>query len=187
MSFLRRKLFKGGYDFRSLSGGKYAATIERTDLPDKVIIPLKQGFSAETDCLVVKGERVRVGQIIGRDDHTWSSPVHSSINGVVEHFETFTEGNEPHYGVLIRRDHSDERGYVPLPSAGSADKSPDEIGDLLYLAGVTALGSSGIPSSHHTSDCTAPVDPTARAGRSNPATGKPDPCRAAAPATSIPP
>jgi len=135
-----------------LQGGDYGDFVEKVELPDKVIIPLKQGFSAETDCLVIKGERVRAGQIIGRDDHTWSSPVHSSINGVVEHFATFTEGAEPHYGVLIRRDHSDERGYTPLPGAGSADKSPYEIGDLLYLAGVTALGSSGIPSSHHTSD-----------------------------------
>lgn len=152
MFFSSRRLLKSGYNFGRLQGGDYSGPIEKAELPDKVIIPLKQGFSAETQCLVKKGDHVRAGQIIGRDDHTWSSPVHSSINGVVEYFETFMEGNEPHYGVVIRRDHKDERGYVPIPTAGSADKSAEEISEILYLAGVTALGSTGIPSLHHTSD-----------------------------------
>jgi len=152
MFFSSRRLLKSGYNFGKLQGGNYSGPVEKAELPDKVIIPLKQGFSAETQCLVKKGDHVRAGQIIGRDDHTWSSPVHSSINGVVEYFESFMEGHEPHYGVVIRRDHKDERGYVPIPTAGSADKSAEEISEILYLAGVTALGSTGIPSLHHTSD-----------------------------------
>ena len=152
MSSVSKKLLKSGYNFQSLKGAEFQGDIEKLDLPEKVIIPLKQGFSVETQCLVKKGDRVRVGQIIGRDDHTWSSPVHSSINGVVEYFESFTEGREPHYGVVIRRDHRDERGYVPIPTAGSTDKTREEISEILYLAGVTALGSTGIPSFHHTSD-----------------------------------
>jgi len=147
-----KKLIKSGYNFRNLGGAEFSGGIERVELPDKVTIPLKQGFSVETQCLVKQGDHVRAGQIIGRDDHTWSSPVHSSINGTVEYFESFTEGHEPHYGVVIRRDHKDERGYVPIPTAGSADKTREEISELLYLAGVTALGSTGIPSFHHTSD-----------------------------------
>lgn len=147
-----KKLLKSGYNFQNLKGAEFSGEIEKLELPEKVIIPLKQGFSVETHCLVKKGDRVRAGQIIGRDDHTWSSPVHSSINGTVEYFESFTEGHEPHYGVVIRRDHKDERGYVPIPTAGSADKSREEISEILYLAGVTALGSTGIPSFHHTSD-----------------------------------
>lgn len=152
MFFRSGNLSIRGYDFGKLYGGDYSGPVQKAELPDKVIIPLKQGFSAETQSLVKKGDRVRAGQIIGRDDYTWSSPVHSSINGVVEYFESFMEGNEPHYGVVIRRDHKDERGYAPLPGAGSADKSADEISEILYLAGVTALGSTGIPSFHHTSD-----------------------------------
>ncbi|MDH3976119.1 MAG: 4Fe-4S dicluster domain-containing protein [Deltaproteobacteria bacterium] len=152
MFFQSRRLLRSGYHFGKLHGGDYSGPIERAELPDKVIIPLKQGFSAETLSLVKKGDHVRAGQIIGRDDHSWSSPVHSSINGVVEYFESFMEGHEPHYGVVIRRDHKDERGYVPVPGGGSADKTADEISEILYLAGVTALGSTGIPSFHHTSD-----------------------------------
>lgn len=156
MLFPAKSLLKRGYNFGNLEGAKYSAEIEETMLPDKVIIPLKQGFSVETQCLVKKGDKVRAGQIIGRDDHTYSSPVHSSVNGTVEHFETFTEQHEPHYGVVIRRDRSDGRGYVPIPTAGSADKTREEISEILYLAGVTALGVTGIPSFHHTSDL--PID-----------------------------
>jgi len=145
-------LMKRGYRFGNLDGACYPDKIEASALPDKVIIPLKQGFSVETQCLVKKGERVRAGQIIGRDDHTYSSPVHSPINGVVEHFESFTEKHEPHYGVLIRRDHEDNRGYLPVSGSGSADKTREEISEILYLSGVTSLGSTGIPSFHHTSD-----------------------------------
>lgn len=152
MSSSYKKLIKSGYNFQTLKGAEFSGEIERLDLPEKVIIPLKQGFSVETHCLVKKGDRVRVGQIIGRDDHTWSSPVHATINGRVEYFESFTEGREPHYGVVIRRDHKDERGYVPIPTAGSVDKTREEISEILYLAGVTSLGSTGIPSFHHTSD-----------------------------------
>lgn len=152
MSLGTKSIVKRGYNFGKLKGADFSDRIEMLPLPDKVIIPLKQGFSAETQCLVKKGDRVRRGQIIGRDDHTYSSPVHASINGVVEHFESFMEGHEPHYGVVIRREHGDERGYAPIPGAGSADKTRQEISEILYLAGVTALGATGIPSFQHTSD-----------------------------------
>ena len=134
-----------------MEGADYRPPVESITLPDKVIIPLKQGFGVETHCLVRKGDRVRAGQIIGRDDHTLSSPVHSPINGVVEYFETFMEENEPHFGVVIRRDHTDLRGYIPVPGADSPYKSRETIGEILYLAGVTSLGSCGIPSFHRTS------------------------------------
>lgn len=152
MFLTTKSIVKRGYNFGNLQGASFSGTVETLPLPDKVIIPLKQGFSAETQCLVKKGDKVRRGQIIGRDDHTYSSPVHASINGVVEYFETFIEGQEPHFGVVIRREHGDERGFAPIPGAGSPDKTREEISEILYLAGVTALGSTGIPSFHHTSD-----------------------------------
>lgn len=152
MLFNFSRLSCRGYNFGKIRGADYADGIVHLPLPDKIIIPLNQGFSVETQSLVKKGDPVRAGQIIGRDDHTWSSPVHASVNGVVEGFESFFEKNESFYGVVIRRDHEDDRGYVPIKGAGAGEKSREEISEILYLAGVTALGSTGIPSFHHTSD-----------------------------------
>lgn len=151
--FLKSKpILKRGYRFGNIKGASYPDNIETLPPPDKVVIPLKQGFSVETDCLVKKGDQVRAGEIIGRDDHTYSSPVHSPVNGVVEYFESFVEKHEPHYGVVIRRDHEDNRSYLPIPNAGPFDKTREEISEILYLSGVTSLGATGIPSFHHTSD-----------------------------------
>ncbi len=147
-----KSILKRGYRFGKLCGASYPEKIETLPLPDKVVIPLKQGFSVETHCLVKKGDRVRAGEIIGRDDHTYSTPVHSTVNGIVEYFESFMENQEPHFGVVIRRDYDDNRDYIPVPGAGHNDKTREEIGEILYLSGVTSLGSTGIPSFHHTSD-----------------------------------
>ena len=75
--------FKGGYKFKNYAGQPVSVLLE-ADMPKRIIVPLKQGFGAEVKLLVKKGEAVFVGQIIGRDDNSVSSPVHSSVNGIVE-------------------------------------------------------------------------------------------------------
>lgn len=142
---------KGGFFFGRLSGTP-SLPIVNLPLPDKVIVPLKQGYCAETQCLVKKGERVIAGQIIARDDHTYSSPVHATVSGTVENFIAFSETGEVHHGVIIRTDPDYDGSFIKVPGAGSPDLSVKKISEILYLAGVTALGSRGIPSLHHTSD-----------------------------------
>ena len=77
------RTFKGGFRFRNYAGQALPILVE-SRIPPRVIIPLRQGFGTEVKPLVKVGDAVFAGQIIARDDNTISSPIHSSINGVVE-------------------------------------------------------------------------------------------------------
>ena len=80
---VKNRRFSGGYRFRRFEGEPGGEIIE-IGIPEKVIIPLKQGFGKEVKPVVNRGDRVEAGQIIGRDDDSISTPVHSSVNGTVE-------------------------------------------------------------------------------------------------------
>ena len=102
------RAFKGGYSFRNYEG-QTAPVMTANPLPDKVIIPLRQGFGTEVRPLVKKGEAVFAGQIIGRDDDSISSPVHASVNGVVEDIKKMNYFKRDITMVVIRRtDDSEE-------------------------------------------------------------------------------
>lgn len=136
--------FKGGYKFISFSGQPKNDLIE-IDIPDKVIIPLRQGFGAEVKPLVKKGDRVFAGQIIGRDDDSISSPVHSSVNGIVEEVKKMNYFKREVTMVVIKSDKT--KGYRNIEgcSADWEEMPNEKIEQILYLSGVTSLDREGIP------------------------------------------
>lgn len=75
--------FKGGYSFRRFENSPRDVLIEQ-GIPERVIIPLAQGFGSEVKPLINVGSSVTAGQIIARDDENISSPIHASVSGVVE-------------------------------------------------------------------------------------------------------
>lgn len=76
-----REIRKGIY-FDHFSSN-FQPEIVKVSLPEIITIPLKQGFGCENPSLVKKGDKVKAGQIIGRDDDSISTPVHSSVSGKV--------------------------------------------------------------------------------------------------------
>ncbi len=135
----------------------------RAHLPAIVTIPLKQGFGSENPSLVKKGDKVRAGQIIGRDDACICSPVHSSVSGKVvdvteisyvhEHLKE--DLREKIRAVVVET--AGEKLEEPLEGGGPGweGKEPKKIRQLLYLGGVTCLGQTGIPTEYGSS----PVSP----------------------------
>jgi Na+-translocating ferredoxin:NAD+ oxidoreductase RnfC subunit len=91
-----RTAFKGGYKFKRYEGQPSPVLVE-DNLPKRVIIPMRQGFGTEVKPLVKKGDTVLAGQIIGRDDVSVSSPIHASINGVVEDIKKLNYFNNTPY------------------------------------------------------------------------------------------
>lgn len=139
------RTFKGGYKFNNYEG-QPSAVMSVNPMPAQVIIPLRQGFGQEVKPLVKKGDRVSAGQIIGRDDNSISSPVHASINGVVEDIKKMNYFKRDITMVVIRRtDDSEEitrlRGY----SSSWGKLTNEEIENLIYTSGVSALDREGIP------------------------------------------
>lgn len=140
----KTKTFFGGYRFINFEG-QPKAVLEEAKIPLRVTIPLRQGFGGEGDCLVKAGEGVLAGQIIGHSEYGVSSPVHSSINGVVEKIERINYFKRDCLMVSIKGDGSPLYQKSPI-SAGKWDGlAPEEIEKLLYFSGVTALDREGIP------------------------------------------
>ena len=148
---VKGRSFRGGYYFKRFEGEPGAEIILPASMPSQVIIPLKQGFGREVPVLVNRGDRVKAGQIIGRDDETISSPIHASVNGTVESIKRIEYFGEKIRFVSILPDGSS--GWQPLEghSAQWSQLSVSHIEELLYLSGVTALGSSGIPTRYKSS------------------------------------
>ncbi len=137
--------FRGGYKFINYDGPA-APVIVEDDIPSRVMIPLRQGFGQDVKPLVKKGDVVAAGQIIARDDHTVSSPVHSSVNGIVEDIKRMNYFKRVVAMVVIcSQDPSKEIARIPGYSAEWGKLSNEEIEKLIYLSGVSSLDREGIP------------------------------------------
>jgi len=124
---------------------KDKATVD-LPLPNEVIIPLQQHIGAPCKPLVKLKDEVRVGDIIGDTEAFVSSPVHSSLAGVVKRIEPW-----PHPGgtwvnsVIIERRDGDQA--IP-PRRAAQDISaltPDDIRAAVRKAGLVGLGGAGFP------------------------------------------
>ena len=147
---VRHKTFSGGYRFRNFEGQPQEKLVE-IKIPERVVILLKQGFGIEVLPIVKTGDRVKAGQIIARDDNSVSSPIHSSVNGVVEEITKKNYFQQEVNAVVIKTDATNE--WEPLEGYTSDwGKLPvEKIEELLYLSGVSSLGREGIPTRFNSS------------------------------------
>jgi Na+-translocating ferredoxin:NAD+ oxidoreductase subunit C len=149
-----KKTFKGGYRFKNLKGAP-AATVEALSSPKQVRLPLKRNYGHEVQPLVEKGDTVQTGQIIGRDDEVYSSPIHAPISGTVTSIQKGDYLGEKVSYVTIENDHKDgpiER--IPGCDPEWQNLTKEQIEELIYLSGAAA-GGSGIP----THQLSAPIVP----------------------------
>ncbi len=151
------KSFKGGFVFANLQG-EPTASIDNQNVPEEVVIPLKQGGGSEVKSIVKSGETVKAGQIIAIDETSLSSPVHATISGTVIDCErniTYgsksSENENSVASVVIRAD--GQESFLSLNDIiPDADISSIEgVFDAIYFSGVSSLGTSGIPTPHNSS------------------------------------
>lgn len=138
------KKFRGGYIFRK-SEGIFIEEIEEAKIPTRVTIPLKLRFGSTITCLVKKGDRVRAGQIIARDDETISAPAIASVNGVVEDIRQIDYFYGKVEAVIIKSETTKDYIKVNGATADFEKLSFEKISELIYITGAAALGKSGIP------------------------------------------
>src|SRR3989338_4610171 len=139
------RTFRGGYRFKNFNG-QARPVIAENQIPAMVTIPLKQGFGTEFKSLVKKGDAVFAGQTIARDDNTISSPIHSSVNGIVEDIKRRNYYRREITMVSIRTTNTSRE--IPRLSGHSTEwwkLSNEQIEELIYLSGVSSLDKEGIP------------------------------------------
>lgn len=149
--------FKGGHYFGHFQG-RAGGQLKALPAPKRVLIPLRQrGFVrgelsnawAEPKLLVSVGDPVKVGQVIARDDDARCSPVHATISGKVSAIKS---QQHPFGGssqtVVIDADGKDDWVELTPHAQDFAQLSPEQIGKILYEAGVADLGLEGFPTAY---------------------------------------
>ncbi len=149
-NFIRSRTFPGGYKFKGFSGQAQDKLIS-LEIPSRVIIPLTQGFGISLEPQVKVGDTVYAGQIIGRDDSSISTPVHSSINGKVMDVKKMNYFSREVSMVIIEGDGSEDYKRIEGYAQDWEKLSATKIEELLYKSGVTSLDREGIPTHFKTS------------------------------------
>ncbi len=128
-------------------------TIRRVD---EVTIPLKGGFGSTLNPSVEVGDEVEAGEIIARNDQSLSTPIHSSLDGEVVgftevdyfHEETLEDFENTVPAVRIKANPDQE---VTGDGISWQKEKPANLRELLYLAGLTSFGQTGIPTEFRSS------------------------------------
>ena len=114
--------------------------------PKTLVFPMSMHMGAPAIPVVAVGDRVKVGQAIGRQDGFISAPVHASVSGTVVAIE-----ERPHatrgacLSVVIDSDGKNELHESVKPSKPLEALSPEEIVELVKNAGIVGMGGAGFP------------------------------------------
>lgn len=140
------KFFKGGVHPRDNKNYTANKAIEKSLIPEKVVIPVRQHIGAPCVPLVKKGDKVKKGQVIADSDAFVSGPIHSSISGTVIDIGEYLHGVfGKSLAVVIESDEMDQwiEG-IPL-NRNWKDLSVDEIKTIIRKAGIVGMGGATFP------------------------------------------
>ena len=120
--------------------------IERLKPKEILVFPMLQNAGATCEPLVKKGDKVLVGQKIGDSKEFISSPIHSSVSGVVKDVTPMLHPNGMKVmSVVIENDGAFEQGTTLLPHEKYDSLSREEIINIIHEAGIVGMGGAGFP------------------------------------------
>jgi electron transport complex protein RnfC len=141
----RRYTFPGGIHPPHNKDATQGLTIERYPLPQKVIIPTVMHIGTPAKVIVKKGDKVAKGQCLAEADGHVSSPVFSSVSGVVN-----TVGIFPHAsgqsiaGIeILSDDQNEEHRFEPIKNWKT--QAPQTLIARIKDCGIVGMGGAGFP------------------------------------------
>lgn len=146
---MRRKLFsfRGGIhppENKELTKDK---AIVDAPLPKIVCLYMSQHIGAPAKPIVEKGDKVKVGQLIGEAQGFISSPVHSSVSGIVTEvgFRPHPATGKRTQAVVVKRDGQEELSKGVDIAQDIKEISREEIVKIVKGAGIVGLGGAAFP------------------------------------------
>lgn len=139
--------FSGGVHVDGCKGTS-KKPIEDMTAPEYVALPLQQHIGAPVKAIVAKGDRVKMGQVIARNDNALSCPVHASVSGTVERIETRNSYNGPGKTdfIIIKNDGLYELSEEIKPLEKKVtDLTCDEVVEIVREAGISGMGGATFP------------------------------------------
>lgn len=136
--------FKGGIHVNEHkdTGG---IPIEVMKEPSRVSIPLVQHIGAPVKAVVQKGDFVRAGQVIGRNDEALSCPVHASISGTVveiQQRDSYSGFGKTEY-IVIESDGEDV--FCEFEGIQGDDFTVEDVIEKVREAGISGMGGATFP------------------------------------------
>lgn len=139
------RTFKGGVHIKAHKHTGDFPTVKMR-VPDRVIIPMLQHIGAACVPMVGKGDAVKAGQKIGDSEAYVSSPVHSSVSGVVLNVgPCLYPGGMEVPSVEIQSDGKQEYFEGIGPPEGDLLRDKAGILKAVRESGLVGLGGAGFP------------------------------------------
>lgn len=110
-----------------------------------MVYPLSQHIGAPAECVVEVGEKVLVGQLIAKDTGFVSSPIYSSVSGVVKAIEPRRIITGDHVKAIVIENDNEYKSVKFTPHPDYTNLSREEIVSLIQKAGVVGMGGAGFP------------------------------------------
>jgi len=132
-------------DCKALSA---AQPIENLPLPPLLHIPLQQHIGAAAEAIVKRGQSVRKGELLARDQGAISAPVHAPTSGRIVGIGSYPAHHVS--GLSVRTVTLQPDGYDEWHDAceGVDDPfalTPDEIATRVAAAGIVGMGGATFP------------------------------------------
>lgn len=143
------RTFRGGVHPHETGNGKASTNAElvsNAKAPARVTIPLSQHIGAACKCVVTKGQKVLVGQVIGEAEGFVSAPIHSSVSGTVTALISCPLANGVNVpAVVIENDFQDlwDENVKPRGNVESLDAKA--LLEIIRNAGIVGLGGATFP------------------------------------------
>lgn len=142
----RKFTFKGGAHPPSYKELTEWSVLERAKEPSILAIPLHQHTGAPCSSLVKPGDRVKVGQKIGKADAFVSAPVHSSVSGIVKEIKAMPTPTGLTVDCVVIESDGKNQFHESVETKGKLEElSSEEIVEIVREAGITGMGGAGFP------------------------------------------
>lgn len=125
-----------------------AAVIEQFPLPKQVVVLMNQHLGAPATPIVAKGDKVKVGQLIGRAEAFMCANVHSPVSGTVNKIDTCKDPfgvAKPAIYIDVEGDEWEETIDRTPEIKRDCALEPKQIVDKLKEMGIVGLGGATFP------------------------------------------
>ena len=128
-----------------LTAGK---AIEQMPVPSEVVMLVSQHLGAPAECVVQKGDQVKVGQLLAKATGFVCANMHSSVSGSVTKVDKILDASgypKPAIFISVEGDEwVDEIDRTPTV-VRECNLEPKEIIDMIAAAGVVGMGGATFP------------------------------------------
>ncbi len=143
---LKQATFHGGVHPPGSKDATRDKRIEPLAPPAQVILPLQQHIGAPLECVVAKGDAVKVGDVLARAVGFVSVPLHATVSGKVKNVGPFMHpAGVMMQAVVITSDGEDTWADGVIVERDWRQIDIDQLKKMIQDAGVVGLGGAAFP------------------------------------------